>query len=274
MRTVALFAIGCVFFAAAIHADDKPKPEQAKPSEFTGRTDAVEHVDVRARVTGYIEKTHVSDGDRVKAGALLADIDPRIYTVELELAKAKVASATARGKLAEAEFARMKKAVATGVATQVDLDKAVADRDLAAAEQDAAKAELKRAELYLDWTRIKSPIDGLVTRQHYTTGNLVEADKTLLYTIIRTDPIIVRVDVDERTFLKWRETLGQDGKFAVAVGFATEEGFPHEAKFQGIDCSFDTSTGTVQLRATLANPKTTFLPGMFVRVRVTPQPGK
>jgi RND family efflux transporter MFP subunit len=274
MRTVALFAIGCVLFATGINADDKPKPEQAKPAVFTGRTEAVEQVDVRARVTGYIDKIAVSIGDRVKAGDVLAEIDPRVYMIEVDAAKAKLTRAEARGKLTAAQFSRIKKAVATGAATQEELDQAAAERVLAEAEQLVAKAELERTKLYLSWTKITAPIDGLVTQQHLTTGNLVEADKTTLSTIIRTDPIIVAIDVDEHTFLKWREITGKDGKLAVSVGFANEEGFPHEAKLKGFDSAFDISTGTIQLRATMDNSKTTFVPGMFVRVRVTPQPGK
>jgi RND family efflux transporter MFP subunit len=273
MRIVAPFAIGCVFFAACIHADDKPKTEQPKPAEFTGRLDAVETVSIRPRVTGYIDKIVVEEGDRVKAGDVLAEIDPRVYVIEVDAAKAKLTRAEARGKLTAAQSARIKKAFATGAATQEEVDQAAAEFALAEAELLAAKAELERAKLFLAWTKITSPIDGVVTRPYYSKGNLAVADTTMLFNIVRPEQLVVNVDLDERTFLKWQDK-GKDDKFAISVGLSNEEGFPHEAKFLGFNPIVDPSTGTILMRAALANPKNKFLPGMFVRVRVTLQPGK
>ena len=273
MRTVALLTIGCVVFAAGTRADDPPKPKE-KVFEFTGRTEAVARVDIRARVTGYIDKIAAEEGDTVKAGTLLVEIDPRPYKAQCDAAKAQVVRAEARVKLADAKLARLKKAVATGAVAKEELDEAMADREVAVAELAADKAALDLANLNLAYTKIHAPIDGRVTHWKLTPGNLAVADTSLLATIVRTDTLIVAFDVDERSLSKLLDAKGKDGKFAVAVGFSGDEGFPHTAEFRGMDSAVDPNTGTIRMRATLANPKGTLLPGMFVRVRVTPPPGK
>ena len=269
MRTAALLAIGCVFFAAATRADDPPKAE--KSFDFTGRTEASVQVEMRARVTGYLTRNLVDIGDSVKAGDVIAELDSRPYKAIHDTAKAKVTRAEAHAKLADVKVARTKNLVDKGAGTKEEYDEAIADREVAVAEVHVAKAELEVAALNLSFTKLVTPISGVVSRRFLDAGNLVQADTTTIVTIVQVDPVFVTFDVDERSLSK---LLDAKGKLAVAVGFPGDEGYPHTAEFQGIGTVVNPDTGTAQVRAKLANPKGKFLPGMFVRVRVTPQPGK
>jgi RND family efflux transporter MFP subunit len=268
MQTAALIAVGCVLAVPGAWADDPPKADPKKAPEFAGRVEA-DAVEIRARVTGYITALRVQDGAAVKKGEVLAEIDPRPYRIELDKAKASLALAEAREKLTEAESERVKAAVRAGVAGKDETTKVEAQREVARAEMAAAKALVELAEYHLSLTRLVSPIDGRVGRFHLIAGSLVRADNDSVVTVVRTDPVYVTFDVDERSFLRLRD-LFKNGKVTAAVGFAGEDGFAHEVTVDFVSPSFDADKGTVRLRGALPNPKGLHVPGLSVRVRITP----
>ena len=241
--------------------------------DFTGRTEAVQAVDLRARVTGYIVKVHVKEGGDVKQGDLLFEIDPRPYQAELDKAEAEVARAEAHFKRVSADFDRAKKLMAARGIGQDELDHAAAEKAEAEASLRAAQAALDVAKLNLSFTRVTAPISGKVGRALLTPGNLAVADTTLLATIVSLDPMDVMFDVDERTLVRLarlaREGKGErDAEWPVLFALPDNEGFVHRGKLAGTDVRVDPNTGAAHWRAVFANPDGLFLPGMFVRVRV------
>lgn len=250
--------------------------------DYTGRTDAVNFVEVRARVSGYLTKINFEPGREVKKGDVLFVIDKRPYEAALEKAMADIKLADATIKQAEADVARNRPLVKTGVTPQADFDKLVADRDVAIAQREAYRAQADANKLNVDFCSVISPIDGRISRNYITEGNLVAADSTLLTTIASQDPLYVYIDVDSSTVLHIRELIRQ-GKFRSArryndvrvfVGAEDEPGrFPHESTVDFVDNRMDPGTSTLRCRSILPNPIVTnedhrFSPGEFVRVRL------
>jgi RND family efflux transporter MFP subunit len=267
MRIYALLLVA--FAMTAAHAADKnddPKPAAAKPLDFTGHLEATS-AQLRPRVSGFLTKTLAREGTMVKAGDLIAEIDSRPYQAILDQAISQIKLAEAQLKLAETVYARDK--AAAGVVSMLQVDQDIAEIDMAKAKTMAAKAVRDVAELNVSFTRIKAPFDGKLGRLLATEGNLLVQDTDTIITIVRTDPLYVAFDVDEGSILKLRESM-KDKKLAAAIGFADEDGFPHAVTIDFVDCQIDPKTGTIRFRATLPNPKDTYLPGMFVRVRLTP----
>jgi RND family efflux transporter MFP subunit len=243
--------------------------------EFTGRTEAVQAVDLRARVTGYVDKVNVKEGGDVKPGDVLFEIDPRPYQAEFDRADAEVARAEAHLKRVSADFDRAKKALSSKAVSQDDFDHAAGDKAEAEASLRAAQAAREVAKLNLSFTRVTAPIAGKVGRALLTPGNLAVADTTTLATIVSVDPMSVAFDVDERTLVRLarlqREGKGKaerDAEPTVLLALPDNEGFVHRGKLAGTDVRVDPSTGAARWRAIFANPDGLFLPGMFVRVRI------
>lgn len=250
--------------------------------DYSGRTDAVNFVEVRARVSGYLTKINFEPGKEVKKGDVLFVIDKRPYEAALEKAMADIKLADAKIKQAEADVARNRPLVKTGVTPQADFDKIVADRDVAIAQREAYRAQADANKLNVDFCTVASPIDGRISRNNITEGNLVAADATLLTTIVSVDPVYVYFDVDSATLLSIQEMIRQ-GKFRSArsnkdvrvfVGAEDEPGkYPHEAMVDFVDNRLDPGTSTLQCRAVLPNPvianeNRRFQTGQFVRVRL------
>jgi multidrug efflux system membrane fusion protein len=251
--------------------------------DFTGRLDAVQSLDVRARVTGYLIQMSFKEGSDVTKGDLLFEIDPRPYQTAVDAAKAQVALAQANYNLAKAENVRSK-AIARrdpGAISAEDLERYAAQEAQAYANLGVAKANLESAELYLSFTKVTSPIDGIVSRYFYTLGNLVTQDQTLLTTVVSYDPMYVFFDVDERTVLRVR-TMINEGKIHVPanrtdipvfMGLEGEDGFPHEGRLNFVNNTVNPSTGTIAVRSVFPNPlppggRRLLTPGMFVRIRL------
>jgi RND family efflux transporter MFP subunit len=240
--------------------------------DFTGRIDAAESAELRARVTGYLVKTIGQEGTPVKKGDLLFEIDPRPYQALLDLSKAELELAKARLKLAEASRTRLL-AAKPGKA---ELDEAQAAVDEAKSRLAVAEAVFARHRLDLEFCRITAPIDGVVGRNYATIGNLVTQDNTVLSTIVGQGRMYVYFDVDERTFLNLRQAI-KNGKIKtrrateqpVAVGLANDEGFPHQGKLDFVDNRVDPQTGSLRMRAVLADARQLLKPGLFARVRLT-----
>jgi RND family efflux transporter MFP subunit len=239
--------------------------------EFTGRTEAAQAVDLRARVTGYVVQVNFKEGSAVKQGDVLFEIDPRPYQADLDKADAEVARAEAHFKRVSADADRAKKLLDNRSISQDEYDHAVADRAEAEASLRVAAAARDIAKLNLSFTRVTAPLSGKVGRALLTPGNLAVADTTLLATIVSVDPMDVSFDVDESTLVRLARLQREDkgkAELPVLLALPDGEGFVHRAKLAGIGVRVDPNTGAAHGRAVFANPDGLFLPGMFVRVRV------
>ena len=247
---------------------------------FTGRTDGSEFVDVRARVSGYLTKIHFKPGTLVKEGDPLFEIDDRPYVIALEQAEGDLERVNARLKRSQSELERAEKLLEKKIMAREDYDRTVGDYGEAAASVRSAVAAVDRAKLDLLWTKINSPLTGLVSRELITVGNLVTSDQTKLTTILRQDPMYVYFDIDERTVLRILQLI-REGKFKSArendvpiqMALGNDNDFPHEGFVNFVDNRVDPTTGTMRIRGTFANPMQVngsikFAAGMFARVRI------
>lgn len=247
--------------------------------EYTARLEAVDTVEVRARVSGYLEAVRFVEGAMVKKGDVLFVIDPRPYTAVLNRADAEIALAKARLELANKRYERAAKLVARNAISQEETDTRAAEARQAEASVQAAKAAFEAARLDVEFTQVHAPVSGRISRKLVTEGNLVNGGSgtqaTLLSTIVSLDPIYVYFDTDEQSFLKYirlaREGLrpsSRDVHNPVEVGFADEQGFPHRGHMDFVDNRVDPNTGTIIGRAVLPNPDLTLTPGLFARLRL------
>lgn len=238
--------------------------------DFTGRVEAVETVQLRPRVSGYVESVEFDEGQTVEKGQVLFVLDDRSYRARLdraeaELQRARSHAAQAAGELSRARRLAQEKLIATEL-----LEQRRAASAQAAAEVRAAEAEAAQARLDLEFTRVRSPIDGLAGRALVTTGNLASPDATVLTSVVSLDPVHVYFESDEQTYLRYARSGRdvRDGGSAVRVGLADEPGHPHQGKLDFIDNQVDPRTGTIRARAVLPNPDHAFTPGMFARVQL------
>jgi RND family efflux transporter MFP subunit len=257
--------------------------------DYTGRTAAVDSVQVQARVTGYLDKIYFKEGAEVEPGTVLYEIDPRPYQAAYDAAKAQVAQNIASLELAKQNNRRFKALAKEkeGAVTQVDLDQYQSQEEQAVANLDQGRANLESAKLNLDWTKVTAPVVGRIGHFLVTRGNLIVANQTTLSTIVRQDPMWVYFNMDEPTALQVWE-LARQGKFGKAspeqppkipfgLQLANEKGFPHEAILDFVNNELDQATATILIRAIFANPKPAngprlFTPNNFVRVRVPTSP--
>jgi multidrug efflux system membrane fusion protein len=247
--------------------------------EFTGRLDPVESVDIRPRVSGYITEIHFEAGAIVKKGDLLYVIDPRPYQADFDRASAEVDRMDAQLKLAQIELNRAKELRDKNTISASEFDQKAATYQGSAAAKSSAEAAKNAAALNLEFTQIKSPIDGRVSDQRITVGNLVqpgEGPESVLTTVVSVDPIYAKVDADENAILKYVK-LSEEGKRVSArtakipawIELGNETDFPHEGYVDFVDNRLDPSTGTIRARVVLKNWNPNFItPGFFVRVRV------
>jgi len=247
--------------------------------EFTGRLEAVESVDIRPRVSGYITEIHFEAGAIVKKGDLLYVIDPRPYQADFDRASAEVDRMDAQLKLAQIELNRAKELRDKNTISASEFDQKAATYQGSAAAKSSAEAAKNSAALNLEFTQIKSPIDGRVSDQRITLGNLVqpgEGPESVLTTVVSVDPIYAKVDADENAILKYVK-LSEEGKRVSArtakipawVELGNETDFPHEGYVDFVDNRLDPSTGTIRARVVLKNWNPNLItPGFFVRVRV------
>jgi RND family efflux transporter MFP subunit len=238
--------------------------------EFTGRFEAIEHVELRPRVSGYVERVAFTEGGEVRKGDLLFAIDPRPYQAELEHAQADLTLAKARSELAASQSARAQRLLAAHAISQEEGDQRVSEESQSSATIAAAQAALDTARLNLEFTRVTSPINGRVSRAIVTAGNYVTAGATVLTSVVSLDPIYVSFDGDEQRYLRYQQkaiVAGRDAA-AVQVGLEGESGFPHSGHINFVDNAIDTATGTIHLRAVLDNADRRLVPGLMARVRL------
>jgi RND family efflux transporter MFP subunit len=243
--------------------------------EYTGRIEAVETEEVRARVKGYLEKVHFQEGAEVKKGKLLYEIDPRTFETDVAKATAEVARWETQVGLATDEVERALRVRGKGISEE-EYQQRLAARNAAQANLQQAKAALEGAKLELGFTRIEAKIDGRIGRTLVTEGNLVGFNQpTLLTTIVRLDPVYVYFEDTESGLAMYERQVSALGvanlaaaKMPVKVELPWENGYPHEGYLDFRDNRIDPGTGTVLLRAVLGNARRVLTPGQFVRVRV------
>lgn len=246
--------------------------------EYTGRIQAVNAVDVRARVSGYLEQVKFKAGDKVHKGDLLFLIDPKPFTAQLNYAEAELERAKSRHELARNDLSRAERLFSAKAISEEEHDgRNKGLREAIAAEQ-SAQANVDTARLNLEFTKVRAPIDGRISRELITAGNLVNGggnDATLLTSIVSTDPVYVYADVDERSVLKYRRQAQKQGsgnlgdeRTPVELAVADELNFPHQGYLDYIAPREDAATGTLTLRGVFANPDELLSPGFFARIRV------
>lgn len=250
---------------------------------YTGYTEAMSTVEIRARVRGELIKVYFEDGAIIKAGDPLFDIDDRQYKAALAAAEAKKASAEANFKQADAEFNRTRALVARGGAAQADLELWAARKGMATADIGLAEADITKARLDVEFTRIKAPIAGRISRPLVTPGNLVNAagGDTLLTTIVSIDPMYVYFDADEPALLRFqqkgREKTGtkeptdsvKQAKVPVTMGLVTDkDDYPFAGSIDFAENKVDRATGTIRVRAVFPNADRRLTPGLFAKVRI------
>lgn len=304
--SAASFAAAVIVITLGCHRPTPPPPDSgpvavtvATPvqklvtmyTDLTGNLAAVESVDVRPRVSGYILKVYFEDGTDVKEGQLLVKIDPSSYIADQKRAEGDLMNWKAQRKLADADYARFDKLRKTGAISQEEFDKSAAQVDVANAKIFSSEADLERAKLDVSWTDVTAPISGRVDRIYLTAGNVATgglSQGTILTTIVSEDPIYAYLTVDEQQVLaylnrqsdKWNPAAAVGCLPVVAmeflkpldveIGLVSEEGFPHHGTFDFASNRIDPTTGTLQLRAVLDNPGPVrkLVPGMYVKARI------
>ena len=243
--------------------------------EYVGRIEAIESVELRPRVTGYLSGVHFKEGAMVNKGDLLFTIDDREYKAAVAAARADVTRATARIDMAQTEFGRSEKLIEARAVSQGELESRKMELSQARADQLAAKARLEQAELNLDFTRIEAPITGRIGAALVKPGNLVAPGETLLSTLVSVDPVHVVFEGDERAYLRYQQMAregsresSRDAANPVEVALANEAEFKHRGTMDFVDNAMNPQTGTIRGRAVLPNPDGAFTPGLFARVRL------
>jgi RND family efflux transporter MFP subunit len=281
---------GCTSNTPAVVETPPPPVSVSQPvtrevidyDDYEGRIAAVETVEVRARVRGHVIKVNFQDGQIVKAGDPLYEIDPRPYKAAYDAAAAQKASADASLELAKKEYDRASLLLRQRATSREEVDVWTGKQAVAKADQLKAQASVEQAKLDLDFTKISAPINGKMSRTLVTAGNLINAagGETLLTTITSMEPMYVYFDVDERALARYRRyyknAKNSDGsepsvkelKIPVQVGLEGEEGFPHKGMIDFTENRVNSSTGTIQVRGVLSNASKVLDAGMRARVRV------
>jgi len=244
-------------------------------NEVTGRLEAPESVTIRPRVSGYIDQVAFKEGALVKKGDLLFQIDPRPFQDEVNRLQAQLEQARATQTRTASEAVRGNKLFDNKVIGSEENDARNAAATEARAAVAAIQAQLEAAKLNLSFTQVRAPIDGRVSRAELTEGNLVNADQSVLTSLVSTDKVYVYFDVDERVYLKYVD-MQHKGELGAAppvyLGLSSEQGFPHLGQLDFIDNQVNAKTGTIRGRAIFDNRDSTFTPGLYARVRLVGSP--
>jgi len=287
---LAPFAL-CAMLAACDNSQAQDKAKDAPPpppkvtvikpviedvegfKEFTGRFEAKDNVEIRARVGGYLTKSLFEEGAIVKQGTPLYVIDPRPYEAALKKAVADVKVAESQIAYAQGNYQRAEALFKSGDTSAQLRDQRLQERDQTVAELERAKAAAEQARLDLAYTRISAPLTGRIGSKLVAEGNLVTAGQTILTTIMSVDPIYFTFDIDEKSYLDYARAHPDQKKDAlsipVSIALSDEKDYTHEGTVDFIDNAMNASTGSMRARAVLTNPNFYFTPGMFGRVRVT-----
>lgn len=282
---LALCVCGCGSSSAQVGLPQLPPPdvqvslpvnEQVTDYEdFPGRIAAVNAVEIRARVTGYLEKVNFREGSNVTKGDLLFEIDARPYEAELARAEGNVVQSEGRLRRLEGDYERSQALLAKGAISNEEIDRIVGDRTEARGALMVNKAARELAILNLGFTKVRAPLSGQISSRSIDPGNLVKADDTSVTTIVSLDPIYANFDLDERSHLRLKKLI-REGKITwspeeglpVFLGLADEAGFPRAGNIDFADNHVDADTGTWRLRGRFDNGDQALTPGQFVRIRL------
>jgi RND family efflux transporter MFP subunit len=290
--TALIAAGGCTSAAGSLPKPQPPKVTVALPlvrqvrdaDEYTGRIEAKETVEVRARVTGYLQEIYFNDGDYVNSGDPLFLIDPRTYKAALDQAEATIRVYEAKYLYAKSVRLRNEKLVANNSVTREEYEQSVAAENQALAEKNSAEADAESARLNLQFTKINAEISGRIDRRYVTKGNLIQSGPTatLLTKIVSVDPMYVYFNPDELAFLRYAQRrVAKEGTreahpvrerhIETTIILADGSVYPEKGTVDFSASSVDPSTGTIEVRAVFPNPQRTLTPGLFVRLQVTPE---
>jgi membrane fusion protein, multidrug efflux system len=285
LAAIAVFAL----YSTAGHSRAKPQAAAQPPlpqvqvaevihrplrewQEFSGRLQAPNTVEVRPRVSGYVDRVAFTDGARVKKGQLLFQIDPRPFQAEVERLVAERTRSVSDLELAKANRARAERLISAHAISREEYERQVAAEASAQGALGSIDASLQEARLNREFSEVRAPIEGHVSRAVITAGNLVTS-ASLMTTLVSDDPVYVYFDADEQTYLRYAkakhdQTRASTGASDVYIGLVDEDGYPHPAQVDFIDNQVDATTGTIRARAALANPDGRYTPGLFARVRL------
>jgi multidrug efflux system membrane fusion protein len=287
LALLALLIGGCDTKSAPVTKAAAPQVTVAKveckpvieSDEFTGRLEAVDHVEIRPRVSGQLDSVHFQEGAIVQKGELLFTIDPRPFQAEVDRLKAERGRANAQLARSQSDFARAERLHNNNGMSVEEYDRRNSARAEAEAQVASVEASLRGAELNLEFTHIVSPITGRVSRAEVTRGNLVTSGgggpATLLTTVVSLDPVYAYFDADEQTYLRYGK-LARAGKKGtngeangpIYLGLAGEEEFPHKGVVNFIDNQVNPTTGTIRARGVFANKDLSLTPGLFARLKL------
>ena len=290
MRIPSLSTVVLLAFAASLAACGRPaaQPPGGPPGpppvsvaaaiekeifeadEFPGRIEAIEWVEVRARINGYIQSVNVRPGAEVKKGDLLFLIDPRPFEAQVAAAEGAAASTRAQLELARIELTRNTEMLADRATSKREFDDASTRVRTFESQLRSSEAALTTARLNLGYTRITAPVSGRVSKAEITVGNLVQGEvpnSPVLTTVVSTNPVYASFEANEIAYLKYI-AKARGGALTVAIGLADEEGFPHAGRLEFVDNRVDPQSGTVRMRAVLDNKSGRFTPGLFARARL------
>jgi RND family efflux transporter MFP subunit len=262
----------------AVTVAEVPEREITEWDEFTGRLEAVDQVEIRPRVSGYIKRVSFAEGKEVKKGEVLFEIDPRPYEADLARAVAELESARSAASLAKSEVQRAGKLVDMQAISREEFDSRTSAEVQGGAQVRALEAAVQTARLNLEWTRVRSPIAGRVSNALVTAGNLVQAGPpagAVLTTVVSVDSMYLYFDSDEQTYLRYASRARSSGgtnwrtaRLPVYLGLANESGFPHEGRLDFVDNQVDPRSGTIRTRAVFSNRSRALTPGLFARVKL------
>jgi membrane fusion protein, multidrug efflux system len=246
--------------------------------EFSGRLEAVNEVEIRPRVSGYIKRVDFAEGKEVRRGEVLFEIDPRPYQADLARAQAQLEQARTAAQLAGREVERARRLVDVQAISREEFDTRTSAEANGSASVRAYEAAVETAQLNLEWTRVRSPIAGRVGRAEVTAGNLVQAGPptaTLLTNVVSLDPIYAYFEGDEQTYLKYAglaragsRPSSRNARNPIYMGLSNEEGFPHQGYVDFVDNQLNPQTGTIRARAVFSNKERRFTPGLFARIKL------
>ncbi len=259
--------VGGVPPAIAVSVSPAVQKQLQESDEFTGRLEATETVDMRSRVAGTIEKVHFNAGQVVRKGELLFTMDSRPFRADLARAEAQLAAIKTQADLANAEFSRAQKLLEMQAISKQEFDQLQSSTKSSVANIRAAESAALAARLNVEYSSIRSPITGQISRANVTAGNLVSNAEPILTTIVTQDKVFAYFDVSESTYLKYVKS-SKIGTNPVLMGLANENGYPHKGVIDFVDNRLNPQTGAIRARAVFENTSKQFTPGLFARLKL------
>ncbi len=237
-------------------------------SQFTGRLQAIDTIDLRPRVGGYVNSVEFKEGALVKKGQLLFRIDPRPYDAEVARLSANLAESRSEAALAQSNATRASRLLDQRAISKEESETLQSEASSAQSKIAATEAQLANARLNREFTEIRSPIDGRVSNARVTPGNLVSS-ADVLTTVVSVNPVYAYFDVDEHAFLRYQDLTREQGRSpSVSMGLASESGYPHNGRVDFVDNQLRAEGGTIRLRAVFDNAKELYTPGLFARIQL------